>query len=132
MLAEFWESQETIEQNQGYVFEHEQTQWTENEFEFFYNPSKEIWTLNNPDFQLSLKIYLALFFCASEATYETIRRSIEQHYPTGNLLLFDQIQSCLQSIIKIILLYFDVCINSCLAYTGLYDHLSECPYCGED
>ena len=130
-LAELRQCQDTIEQIQEYVFEHEQTQWTENEYEAFRNPPEETWTLDDPDFQLSLEIYLALSSRASEATYETIRRSIERRYPSGNILSFDQVRSRLQSITGIIPLYFDMCINSCLAYTGTHDRFRKCPYCRE-
>jgi hypothetical protein len=131
-LSELRKSQDTIEQIQEYAFEHEQAQWTEDEFEAFRNPPEETWTSDDPNFQLSLEIFLALSSRASEATYETIRRSIERRFSSGKMLSFDQVRGRLQSMTGITPLHFDMCINSCLGYTGVYDHLSECPYCGED
>jgi len=28
-------------------------------------------------------------------------------------------------------LHFDMCVNTCLAYTGTFAPLTECPFCGE-
>jgi hypothetical protein len=31
----------------------------------------------------------------------------------------------------ILLLHFNMCVNTCLAYTGAFASLMECPFCGE-
>ena len=59
-LQDLHTSQDTIEQIQTYAFEHEQMQWTKDELDSFCNPPQEMWAIDNPDFKLSLQIYLAL------------------------------------------------------------------------
>jgi hypothetical protein len=59
-LQDLRTSQDTIEQIWTYAFEHEQMQWTKDELDSFCNPPQEMWAIDNPDFKLSLQIYLAL------------------------------------------------------------------------
>ena len=47
------------------------------------------------------------------------------------MLSFDQVQNQLKKITGILLLHFDMCVNTCLAYTGIFDSLMLCPFCGE-
>ena len=47
------------------------------------------------------------------------------------MLLFDQVQNRLKTITGIIPLHFDICIKTCLAYTGPFALLTHCLFCGE-
>jgi len=48
------------------------------------------------------------------------------------MLSFDQVQNWLKMITGIIPLHSDMCVNMCLAYTGVFAPLSVCPICGEN
>ena len=45
--------------------------------------------------------------------------------------LTSQVQTWLKTIMGIIPLHFDMCVNTCLAYTGTFATLIECLFCGE-
>ena len=47
------------------------------------------------------------------------------------MLSFDQVQSQLKGITGILPLHFDMCVNTCLAYIGIFAPLTLCPFCGE-
>ena len=90
-LQDLRTTQETIEQIRDYSFQHEQAQWTEDEFDSFCSLSHEPWTLDDPDFHLSLKTYLTLSVHSSQATYEAIWSCILERYPDSTMLSFDQV-----------------------------------------
>lgn len=131
-LQDLRTSQDTIEQIRSYSFEHEQMQWTKDEFDTFCNPPQDTWALDDPDFKLSLRIYMALSAHSSEATYEAVRQIIKEHFPASNPLSFDVVRRRLGVITGILPLRFDMCVNSCIAYTGTFAHLEKCTYCGEN
>jgi len=47
------------------------------------------------------------------------------------MLSFDQVRNRLKTITSVPSLHFDMCINTCLAYTGPFAPLTNCPFCGE-
>lgn len=116
MLEDLVHMESMISQIQGYSFDHEKSQWTEDEFDSFLNPPQELWSLDDPQLHLSFQIYLSLSTHSSEATYNMIHSSIKACYPASTMLLFDQVQSQLKRITGILPLYFDMCANTCLAY----------------
>ena len=93
-------------------------------------------TTNNsvydPQLHLSLSTYMALSAHSSEATYSAVYRSIKKCYPNSTMLSFDQVQNQLKSISGILLLHFDMCANSCMAFTGPFSELKKCLFCSED
>jgi hypothetical protein len=120
-----------ISQIRDYSFDHEKIQWSEDELDSFFNPPQETWNFNDPQLRLSFQIYLSLSAHSSEATYEAIRSSIKGCYPESTMLSFDQVRNRLKKITGIIPLHFDMCVNTCLAYTGVFAPLTVCPFCGE-
>ena len=131
MLEDLACMESTISQIQDYSFEHEKSQWTEDELDSFSNPPQELWNLDDPQLRLSLRTYLSLSAHSSEATYDAIRSNIKECYSESTMLSFDQVQTRLKAITGILPLYFDMCVNICLAYTGTFATLTECPFCGE-
>jgi len=72
----------------------------------------------------SVSVNIPLTFCL-------IHSNIKECYPESTMLSFDQVQTWLKVITGIIPLHFDMCVNTCLAYTGTFATLTECPFCGE-
>ena len=99
-----------ISQIRDYSFDHEKSQWTEDEFDSFLNPPQELWNLDDPQLRLSFRIYLSLSAHSSEATYD-IRSSIKECYPVSTMLSFDQVRNRLKRITGILPLHFDMCVS---------------------
>ena len=121
-----------IEQIQGATFSDEEKQWSEEEFYTFLHPVHEQFCLEDPQLRLSLSIYISLSSHSSEATCNSMNRSIKECYPDSTMLSFDQVQNRLKSISGILPLHFDMCTNSCMAFTGPYSELKNCLHCKED
>lgn len=118
----------TISQIQDYSFSVKKSQWSEDEFNAFLTPLQELWNLDDPQLCLSLWIYLTLSTHSSEATYEEIHSSIKKCYPESAMLSFDQVRNQLKRITGILPLHFNMCVNTCLVYTGTFAPLMECPF----
>ena len=131
MLEDLAHTESMISQIRDYSFEHEKTQWTEDEFDTFLNPPCEMWDLDDPQLRLSFKTYLSLSAHSSEATYDAMRSNIKECYPESTMLSFDQVRNRLKTITGVLPLHFDMCVNTCLAYTGPFAPLTGCPFCGE-
>lgn len=131
MLEDLARMESMISQIRDYSFCHEKTQWTEDEFGSFLNPPQEPWNLDDPQLRLSFQNYLSLSAHSSEATYEAIRSNTKECYPDSTMLSLDQVRNRLKTITGILPLHFDMCVNTCLAFTGPFAPLTECPFCGE-
>lgn len=84
----------------------------------------------SPDLRLAVDLYLAVGN-ASQETYNVIRTAIQRRYPESELLSYGQIKNKVAQMSGITDLVHDMCINSCLAYTGPFSALDTCPTCGE-
>lgn len=80
------------------------------------------------DERLSIDLYLAINN-ASEQTYNDMRRSIAYCYPDSAMLSFYQVKSRVKAITGITPIIRDMCMNSCVGFTGPYAHLQACPHC---
>jgi hypothetical protein len=80
----------------------------------------------------SSAIYMALSAHSSKATYTAVHRSTKEYYPNSTMLSFVQVRNRLKSISGILPLHFDMCINSCMAFTGPFSELKKCLFCSED
>jgi hypothetical protein len=84
----------------------------------------------SPDLHLTVDLYLAVGN-ASQETYNVIQTAIQRRYPESELLSYDQIKNKVAQMSGITDLVHDMCVNSCLAYTGPFSALDTCPTCGE-
>lgn len=84
----------------------------------------------DPLFRLSLDIYLAVGN-ASQATYAAVRVAFTRFDPEIELLSYDVIKRRIAEITGVIPLKTDMCVNTCLAFTGPFRDLDKCPECGE-
>lgn len=83
-----------------------------------------------PDQRLSINLYLSITN-ASEATYNDVRQAILCRYPDSKILSHYQAKRLITDLTGIIPLMRDMCINSCMGYTGAYADLQACPFCGQ-
>jgi hypothetical protein len=84
----------------------------------------------SPDLRLALDIFIAVGN-ASQETYNAVCKAILRRYPDDELLSYDQIKRRVAQLSGITPLIRDMCVNSCVAYTGPFSRLDACPECGE-
>jgi hypothetical protein len=94
------------------------------------NPPEEPVSLDDPDLRFSLALYMAMQN-ASEETYSDVRRNILHRYPDSGVLSLDQVKRRMAEITGVTAIINDMCINSCMGYTGPWEDLEECPMCKE-
>ena len=95
------------------------------------NPPTTIPDINaTPGLRLGIDIFLALTNAAQE-TYTSIRKAILKSYPNDEIPSYDQIKQHIAEMTGVFAIVNDMCINSCLAYTGPYEGKDACPECGE-
>ena len=95
------------------------------------NPPTELIDLvDDADFHLSLDLFLSLSN-ASQDAYSKVRNAILRRHPHDPILSYDQIKRRIKNLTGVIPLVNDMCINSCMAYTGPFEDLEECRYCSE-
>lgn len=97
-----------------------------------HNPPREPLDLDSSEYnyRLSLELFLATRN-ASEQVYRSVRDSIQRHYPESALLSLDQLKARLPLLTGVQSIITDMCVNSCLAYTGPFEHDDKCIECGE-
>ena len=66
---------------------------------------------------------------ASRDHYENTRRIDMLTYPDDPFLSFNQVKKCVESLSGVVPIRHDMCLNSCLAFTGPYAELDTCPIC---
>ena len=98
------------------------------------NAPTETLGLDDPNLQLSLRLYLALEN-ASEDAYAQVCAAIAQHpgSPEANMtpLSYSRIKRRVSEITGIKPIYTDMCIDTCVAFTGPFAELEQCPLCGK-
>ncbi|KAL7279560.1 hypothetical protein ACG7TL_005959 [Trametes sanguinea] len=95
------------------------------------NPTNTPFAIDDPDVLLSIKIYLGTTN-ASEDTYNMIREAIMDRFPGVIILTLYKVKKAVEDFTGVVGQKNDMCINSCIGYTGPYAHLERCPKCGQD
>ena len=89
---------------------------------------------NNPclsvarDTRLTVKLFMD---CPSQETYKTIHVDILDHHPDNDLASYYKVKHLVSDLTGIKSIVHDMCINSCVAYTGPFSELEVCPVCSE-
>ena len=97
--------------------------------ECLLNPPVLPLKINDPTIWHSISTYLALEN-ASQAAYELVARSLELNFPhIDDMLSYHQVESLISTYTGIEPVLNDMCPNTCLAFTGPYSKLDECPLC---
>ena len=99
------------------------------DLECLRHPPQEKVDLDDPDLRLTLDLFLATGN-SSQETYNSVRKAIQRRYP-AEVLSYDQIKHHVTDLSSVVPLAHDMCMNTCIAYTGQFSHLESCPYCEE-
>lgn len=95
------------------------------------HPPEKPLTIDDPDHRLSLDIFLGITN-ASEESYNLIRAAILRRHPESDILSYYKVKRLVAELSGVVPLMHDMCINSCIGYTGAFSDLTCCTYCGED
>jgi hypothetical protein len=95
------------------------------------NPPEHELTLDDPDDRYSIDVFLAVT-TASEATYDAIRLATLRRYPDSGMLTYHRVKQLVAELSGVVPILTDMCINSCIGYTGPFVDLECCPMCGQD
>ncbi|KAL0563526.1 hypothetical protein V5O48_018541, partial [Marasmius crinis-equi] len=93
-----------------------------------HSPPNEPLVLDDADERLSIEVFLAVSN-ASENTYNRIRESVLKRFPESGMLTFHSVKKLVADLSGITPIKRDMCINSCMAYTGPFRKLDMCRYC---
>ncbi|KAF5331223.1 hypothetical protein D9611_013085 [Ephemerocybe angulata] len=94
-------------------------------------PAEEVFSIDDPDVELSLSAYLAISD-ASEAVYRKIQKMVLKRYPDSKMLSYEQIRKKVEHFSKVFPIISDMCVNTCVGFTSVFKDLHKCPECGED
>ncbi|OBZ66066.1 hypothetical protein A0H81_13935 [Grifola frondosa] len=94
------------------------------------NPPQQPLQIDDPDILLSLEIYLAISN-ASQETYDHVRSAILRRHPETKILSYYQVKKMIAELSGVDAVSNDMCVNSCLAFTGPFAKLEICPTCAE-
>jgi hypothetical protein len=81
----------------------------------------------DPILRLSLDIYLAVGN-ASQETYNSVCNALMRYNPAEPILSYDIVKRRITGVIPI---QEDMCVNTCIAFTGPFGELDTCPECAE-
>lgn len=95
------------------------------------HPPEEVFNIDaDPDLCFSIEIFLAIGN-ASQKTYHAFREATLRRFPNCGLLSYEQVKRRVAQISGIHPIIRDMCVNSCIAYTGPFRLLDKCPMCSE-
>jgi len=96
------------------------------------NPVTEELDVDDQYFRLSLDMYLILANAPQETYRELVAALLRCHPEAkGRLLSYDQVKRRVKNLTGIVPIKDDMCVNTCMAYTGPYKHLTTCLKCPE-
>ncbi|KAJ6466332.1 hypothetical protein C8R45DRAFT_485809 [Mycena sanguinolenta] len=90
------------------------------------NPPQEPPTLDT-DKRLSIDIFLAVSN-ASEQTYNSVRDALLRRYPENPILSHHCVKKLISDLTGVVYVTRDMCVNSCMAFTGPFASLDRCKY----
>ncbi|KAI9430938.1 hypothetical protein H4582DRAFT_1823289, partial [Lactarius indigo] len=85
-------------------------------------------SLINEDSRLAIDLYLGN---PSDATYEVNRAAFLRRFPNMPLPSYYKTKRLVAELTGIESIVHDMCINSCIAFTGPFSELESCPMCSE-
>ncbi len=92
------------------------------------SPPQEVLDIEDKSLRFSLEVFLSLDH-ASDDVYNTFRKANARIPENVPLLSLDQVKRKVQEMSGIYLVYYDMCNNSCAAFTRPFADLSCCPLC---
>lgn len=94
------------------------------------NPIMDPFIIDDPDQRLSLELFLATQN-ASQHVYNSVRGAVQNRHPDASIHSLAQVKARLPVHTGVTSIANDMCINSCLAYTGPFANDASCRHCGE-
>jgi len=91
-------------------------------------PTYEINLESEPDLRLALDLFLANYTSSVDA-YNQNHKAMLRRHPEDEIYTYHQAKRLVQHLSGIVPLAHDMCINTCIAYTGPFSNLEMCPYC---
>ena len=105
-------------------------QFDKDDLFYLKNPPEEELDINDRYFRYSLDLYLAHLNTPQEVYRDSVNAYLKLHPEgKGKVLSFDQIKRRVKNLTGIVPIYDDLCINSCMAFTGPYKDLDTCLEC---
>jgi hypothetical protein len=98
------------------------------ELERLRNPVTQIVDIDDRDVLLSIKLFLSTSN-ASDQTYKNIHKDLVEDSPHRKILSHAQVKKALAELTGVHAIVHDMCPNSCIAYTGPFSPLEQCPIC---
>jgi len=95
------------------------------------DPTDLLASLEDPGFRHALDSFLACSGTTADEQYTKQRTSYLRRHPESEMLSYDQIKRRVRKLTGIILLKTDMCVDSCVGFTGPFADLDRCPQCGE-
>ncbi|TFY59006.1 hypothetical protein EVG20_g7947 [Dentipellis fragilis] len=86
--------------------------------------------LDDPVLRFSVDVYLAVGN-ASQESYERIRTAFAKLPLIEPMLSHEQVKCHVAELSGVVSTVQDMCINTCVAFTGPFSHLDACPMCHE-
>lgn len=86
--------------------------------------------LSDPNLRMSIDLYLAVRN-ASEETYNATRIAIMRRHPEDQILSYHVVRRKVTELTGVTSVVHDMCINSCVAFTGPFTDKEACPVCNQ-
>lgn len=97
-----------------------------------HNPPSDLLVIDNPSIRFSISTYLALE-SASQKSYDSVIRAFKHNFPmiptSTDALSFHNVEKLITRITGVEAVMNDMCPNSCIAFTGPFAGLDDCPTC---
>ncbi|KAG9225406.1 hypothetical protein CCMSSC00406_0006207 [Pleurotus cornucopiae] len=98
------------------------------DIELLRKPADYPLEIDDTDLLLGIKIYKACSL-ASEATYTSTRQAILERFPDCQMPSLDQVKRRVKNLSDVKPIVNHMCEKSCVAFTGPFEDLTECPKC---
>ncbi|KAG6834618.1 hypothetical protein H0H93_008543, partial [Arthromyces matolae] len=92
------------------------------------HPPHQHGTIDDRDMYLSLKLFISTTLAANQV-YNNVRLDVMEVHPEDNLLSHEAVQKTIAKLTGVVPIVHDMCLNSCMAYTGPWTNLERCPFC---
>ncbi|KAI0372483.1 hypothetical protein BV20DRAFT_939965 [Pilatotrama ljubarskyi] len=94
-----------------------------------HNPCKEPREIS-PCERAALRMFLARGD-TSEQNYADHRAAMMELHSEDAIPTYNQLKKLVAELTGIVPLHEDMCVNTCMAFTGAYSHLEKCRFCGQ-
>jgi hypothetical protein len=94
------------------------------------NPRTSPIDVSDPNFRLGLDLFLASIKTTQE-NYNLTREAVLRRHPADTIPSYDQMKRRVAEITGVVPIIHDMCLNSCLAFTGPFINDNRCSECSE-